>query len=176
MERIVLIIALAVGSALPALASDPLTAAMRPCVVERLERAAAACIAAIADERLARLEVRLSAMVSEVQGATGAEIRALEATLGETQTRWHDLTEAHCDPLSMDGPVAYETCRLTEVLMREDSVDELYARSVAPLIPVPTPQIRVPDEVEVLVPLDTPATIGGPDATVRLPLSVPVQP
>ncbi|MEM7059008.1 MAG: hypothetical protein AAF557_15590 [Pseudomonadota bacterium] len=153
-------------------AAGPIDDAARPCLVERLDQARAACLGYIADEREAKTEGRIATATVDLQAATAEEIQAFERELEISQKRWRDRVQAECRRYFPGDQVAYQRCRLGEAIARDKVVrttlDQARVRMGL------DPLARVPDEIEVLIPLpDAPA---GPDADLRVPLVVPIRP
>lgn len=146
------------------------------CRVERMEQAVVACIAAEEARLQARMDTRISQTTSDLQAATGSEIRLLEQGLADAQLRWQDAAVDGCATAHPDAPVGNALCLLEAAALRDDrlreSLDALRAELGAnPLYPLPDPSF-----VETFIPLELPPGIGGPNARTRFPLLVPVQP
>lgn len=154
--------------AVPALAG-PIEDAARPCLIERLDTARAACLGVIADQWIAKTEGRIAVATIDLQAANAKELKAFERDLEVSQHFWRDRMESAC---RSDDPVAYQECRLGSALERDGVVRDVLAEARAKM--GLRPVIEVPSEIEVLIPLPVPP--AGPDADVRIPLVVPVQP
>lgn len=147
----------------------------RDCRVERLEHALVACLDHVADQIGASMNARIALATSDLQAATGPELIALDQGLKRAQERWRLAVSAACE-VSTSEKIERALCRLEATKLRkarvEETLAELRSRMGAdPLYPIPDP-----DAVEVLIPLELPPGIGGPDADVRVPLLVPVTP
>ena len=145
----------------------------RFCIVERLANAKAACLGVEADTRAERIEARIAAATSDLQAAFGPEIRTFEAQLLKAQIRWRAQVRADCKALAEGDKVAFQTCRLQQVLARDELVRETLdtARARLGASPAYDPDL---ESVEVLIPL--PGLANGPDADLRVPLIVPIRP
>lgn len=146
------------------------------CRVERQSQALSACL----DHEAARLQVQMAAQIaaatSDLQAATGPELRAFDLGLRNIQDRWQETSDQTCATTFADDPASRALCRLEAARLRSNQLAEaLEDRRVKlganPLIPIPDA-----DEVELLIPLELPAGIGGPDSNVRVPLTIPVRP
>ena len=167
-------IILSVGIVLVALSvrAGPVDDAARPCLIERLTQAKAACLGAIADSLDAKVEARIAGATADMQGAVASEIQSFERQLAISQKRWRDRVQSECRRYFPDDAVSYQTCRLGQVIERDDVVKSTLDTARARMGLTTTAEI--PDEIEVLIPLpDAPA---GPDADLRVPLVVPIQP
>ena len=148
----------------------------RECRVERLEHAMTACLDHVTDRVTARMDARIALTTSDLQAATGPELRDLDAGLRRSQASWRLAAESACEVSSGDDRVRRALCRLETANLREDRLEQSLAQlrsqlGADPLYPIPDA-----DAVEVLIPLELPPGIGGPDADVRVPLFVPVTP
>ena len=108
--------------------------------------------------------------------ATGPELRAFDKGLRRSQDAWRLAATSACEVSSGGARVQEALCLLEAAKLRRDrleaSLAELRSRMGAdPLYPVPDA-----DAVEVLIPLELPPGIGGPDADVRVPLTIPITP
>ena len=147
----------------------------RECRVERMAFALAACLDHAADRAENRMNARIAAATSDLQYATGPELVALDRGLRRAQANWRLAVVAACEVSSSDQ-VGRAFCRWEATRLRAERVEEMLAdlrtrMGADPLYPVPDT-----DAVEVLIPLELPPGIGGPDADVRVPLTVPITP
>ena len=148
--------------------------AARPCRVERLDIAFAACVDHLSDQREALMEARIGQVLSSIQAATQPELTALETRYFTSQDLWRDRVGAACPKAFPEAPRARALCRLTAIIEREAQLRLSLARAADDLGGALPHEIPVPDAVEVLVPL--PGVPNGPDQTVRVPLTIPVTP
>ena len=147
----------------------------RECRVERMAFALAACLDHAADRTENRIGARIAGATSDLQYATGPELVALDRGLRRAQANWRLAVTAACEVSSSDQ-VGRAFCRWEATRLRAERVEETLAdlrtrMGADPLYPIPDA-----DAIEVLIPLELPPGIGGPDADVRLPLSIPVTP
>ncbi len=147
----------------------------RPCRVERLDFAKAACLGYAADVIEARIEAQLVQATAELQGAYASEILEFEDALRRNQLDWRADVQAECRDQT-PGTVAFQSCRIEAAQAREGQVREALAVLQDRFGTGTDYQIAVPDAVEVLVPLSLPPRAGGPDVDVRLPLILPIFP
>ena len=171
MVRLVLIgmVVLFAGTA----GAQTLERAERPCHTELLRRAYALCLGYVADEREAAMQARIASTLSGLQAARPPELRALAIRYRNAQAGWRAAVEEGCDD---EDDVFVQRCRLAAVLAREDQVAESLARASADLGGPDETGILVPEEVEVLIPLELPPGIGRGDELVSVPIYVPVLP
>jgi hypothetical protein len=145
-----------------------------PCRIERLAQARAACLANISDVQQMAIDRRLAAATSDLQAATGPEIRAFEASLAQSQAAWQEAMLSTCEAAAQTV-VEFEACRLNELIKRNRIVKTTLDASLAELGAGPAYRVPIPDSVEVLVPL-VPPIVAGPAADLRVPLVLPLQP
>ena len=154
--------------------ADPVRETSRPCRVERLDHAYAACVEHLAAQRIAAMEAKIGHVLSGLQAAYQPELTALETRYATAQKNWKAGIERGCADTFTDRPRAMADCRLSAVLAREAQLTESLARAADDLGGARPHDIPVPDAVEVLVPL--PGVPNGPGQIVRVPLTVPVTP
>ncbi|MEM1299541.1 MAG: hypothetical protein AAGH68_09705 [Pseudomonadota bacterium] len=148
----------------------------RECRVERLEQALSACIDHAAAQIADHMDARIAMATSDLQAATGPELQAFERGLRRSQDAWRLAAASACEVSGRGAPVQEALCGLEAARLRKDRLEttlaELRTRMGAdPLYPVPDA-----DAVEVLIPLELPPGVGGPDSDVRVPLVIPVTP
>ena len=154
--------------------ADAVREATRPCRVERLDRAYAACVEHLATQRIVAMEARIGQVLSGLQAAYQPEISALETRYAKAQHRWRRAVGAGCARAFAEDIRGKANCQLAAALQRETQVDASLARAADDLGGALVLDIPVPDAVEVLVPL--PGAPNGPGHVVRVPLAVPVTP
>lgn len=148
----------------------------RACKIERLEQALVACIEHEAAQLRDRMAARIVGSTADLQAATQPELAAFERGLADVQARWADTTDAECDARHARVPVDAALCRLRAAELRQDQLDASladlrYRLGANPLAPLPAL-----DDVEILVPLELPDDVGGPEVDARVPFFVPVAP
>ena len=146
----------------------------RECRIERLAHALAACIDHAADKVMSQMDTRIAMAVSDLQAATGPELRAFEQGLRAVQMRWRDTAERACDGSVRDPNPAKALCRLEAARLREKQLDWSLSDLRARLGADPLYSIPDADAIEVLIPLVLPPGLGGPETSVRVPLTVPI--
>ena len=143
--------------------------AVADCAAEPSVRARAHCLRAQVETARAALAGEIATATADLT-ASGRVLRDFESALTQEQTRWRLAVDAGCK--SVGDAVEVELCRLSETRQRRvlvrGELDRARSRLGLP------PLVRVPAEVEVLLPLPAPPAGPDADADVRVPLAVPV--
>lgn len=155
------------------IAAETLERAERNCATELLQRARAACLDYLAEQRELAIEARIASTLAGLQAARPAELRALAIRYRDSQAAWRSAVEEIC----MDEDVLSEQrCRLAAVLARDEEVSESLARAGENLGGPAEPEIFGLDEVDVWIPLELPPGVGTGDEVIGVPLWVPLLP
>ena len=137
------------------------------CLEEATEHGRIACLDHLADLRLAEMELWLATAAASAQGATAAGIVEFERGLYIDQTRWRRGLERSCR--DRGGRLAQRKCRLDRIDARERQLRQVL--DAARLASGAAPDLVLPDQVEVLVPLPAGPNGALPYLDLEIPLT-----